>query len=108
MGPELEDNRITQYSLISLLEYLQENVVKDKTKIQQLHKVKLYSGYLPVFTDLVQKILVVTYNVYIASHLNLELEFLKMDESEKAHEWFRQRARSLALNNTEMSLYIPE
>ena len=50
----------------------------------------------------------VTYQVYIASHLNLELEFLKMDESEKAHEWFRQRARTLALNNTEMSLYIPE
>ena len=49
MGPELEDNRITQYSLISILEYLQENVVKDKTKIQQLHKVKFFTGYLPVF-----------------------------------------------------------
>ena len=109
MSPELPDSKITQFSLISILEWLEVNLVKDKTQIQNLHKVNVNICLINIrFTDIVQKLLVTTYNVYIASHLNLEMEFLSLDDSESAHEWFKQRARSMALNNTEMSLFIPE
>ena len=42
MSPEIEDSEITQFSLISILEWIETNLVKDKTKIQKLHKVKLH------------------------------------------------------------------
>ena len=59
-------------------------------------------------TLIIQKVLVTSYNVFFVSHINLEMEFLGIDDAEGARAYFRKRAREVALNNTDISVFVPE
>lgn len=45
MGPELPDDHISQFSLISILDWLGANKTKDKDSLQQLYNVSHFRSH---------------------------------------------------------------
>ena len=110
-GPELPDEIISQYSLINCLSYIATKRTLDTTGVQKLYKVswyhfftKKYLSQFGFFDMLFKRLLVTTYEVYICNFLNLEMEFLRIDDAPNAKEYFERQAKNLLLNDTEQSL----
>ena len=60
-------------------------------------------GFLDI---LFKRLLVTAYEVYICNFLNLEMEFLRIDDAPNAKEYFERQAKNLLLNDTEQSLFF--
>ena len=116
--PDFDDKFISEFSLISMMSYMNAKKTNDSRGIQNLYKVIIFDPYILMFGPLYsnvwppifnfetkfQRLISVAYQLYISTHLNLEFQHLQMGDSANATEFFERRGAEMALNNTDASL----
>ena len=104
-APSSDLNPFFKYSLIGIMEFMSQNVTKDKQKLQQMHKVS-FSLFFEWTYDIFKfkKILICAYRVYLSTHIHLEMQLNGISRREDVDAYFQSRGLEACLNNTNLSL----